>query len=137
MTTEYQKYQIHCPECGHEFVWSHDELDWLIVSTGKRLKEVFGMIAAMEANNPALRLSSSDEYKRLRGLSEELKVKVQEMKAIKYNNNGITGEIFNQEFKEAVRDRLGDKAYYELIEETKERLKPRRTENMMREVPKK
>lgn len=131
-----RRYQIHCPECGCEFIWDHDPLDHELVILAKKQKELFGMINAMQTNNPPTVLAHSDEFKDIKKKCGEMKFIIGELKAIKHANHGITGELFMAEFKEAFRDKYGDEAFYQLVEETQERLKPKRIDNLMKERPK-
>ena len=126
-----KRFQIHCPRCRHEFVWNMDDLDQEREKLKKRHGLISQMISDMRANNSPDALGYSREFKRLRAESTQIIERLTALKAIKKNNQAITDEIYNREFKDLVRERYGEEEYFRLIEIVKERLKPISTERIM------
>lgn len=132
-----KKYQIHCPECGHEFVWNLDVIEREHERLRKRHTQITQMITGMKARNNLDALGRSDEYRRLKAESATIIARLTALKTVKENNHRITDEIYNRTFKDVVRERYGDEAYYKLLDAVKERLKPIRIEKLMVERVKK
>ncbi len=128
-----KRFQIHCPKCRHEFVWNMDDLEQEREKLKKRHGVISKMIADMKAQNSPDALGFSKEFKRLKAESTQLIERMTELKSIKKNNEAITDEIFNREFKDLIRERFGEEEYCKLLEMVQERLKPIRTEQIMTE----
>ena len=128
-----KKYQIHCPKCRYEFVWNMDELEQEREKLKKRHGVISQMISDMKAHNEPTVLGMSKEFKRLKAESTQIIERMTELKTIKKNNDAITSEIFNREFKDLIRERFGEEEYCRLLEMVQERLKPIRTEQIMTE----
>ena len=60
-----RKYQLHCPECGREFLWDLDINEQKKRKIDRKKAEYEGMIADMKKHNDPMVLVWSQEYKGL------------------------------------------------------------------------
>jgi hypothetical protein len=130
---EMRKYQIHCPECKHEFVWDLGPMEWKMQRMVRRVNELNAMMADLKSYNSRTQLNKSPQYLRMKTEYNQLLKDITDLKVVKQNNAKVTGEIFNQEFRSVVRERVGEEEYSSIIDETNKRLAPTTIEKLMKE----
>ena len=127
-----RKYQLHCPECGREFLWDLDINEKKKRKIDRKKAEYEGMIADMKKHNDPMVLVWSQEYKGLQARLEEIKREEEQLNLVSERNEHYIVMTIFDEMQEAIRERLGDQGLYEFMDGMKSRLKPECIEFMMK-----
>lgn len=127
-----RKYQLHCPDCGREFLWDLDINETKKRKIARKKAEYAQMIADMEKRNDPIKLVWSQDYKALQAKLEEIKREEEQLALVSERNEHYIIMMILDEMQEAIRERLGDKGLYELMDGLKSRLKPECTDFLMK-----
>lgn len=125
------KYQLHCPKCHHEFAYDNGYYD-------KHIHRLSQEIIVIEQQLQGYKLLSSKERKQKERwrtqVVKTLEEKQLEISGLKAIRKGADQQVMRAKydiFKDIVRDRYGEQAVLEMLEETDKELEAYKVSGLM------
>ena len=108
------KYQITCPKCKHEFAYNYGGIEAEIRRNSVKIQELHAKIAEFKLMPPARQKEFAENKRQWVSRLARLSKKQAELKAAKKLVHDTTADYELRNFKNLVKDEIGEARYVEL-----------------------
>ena len=124
-----RKYMMHCKQCGYEFIWDMNPIYDSIRELQIEYNVIMEKLSRFDENE---RVRTNDRYMMLRSKAIKVANELKDLKEIRTMNERSSEIGWNDEFKSAVKEKLGQEEYDKLVESVNERLMPYTSKRLMK-----
>ena len=124
-----RKYMMHCKQCGYEFIWDMNP----IYDSIRELQIEYNVIMEKLARfDESERVRTNEKYMAIREKAVKVAAELKDLKEIRMINERASEKGWNDEFKNAVREKLGQEEYEKLVDTVNERMRPYTSKRLMK-----
>lgn len=124
-----RKYMMHCKQGGYEFIWDMNP----IYDSIRELQIEYNVIMEKLARfDESERVRTNEKYMAIREKAVKVAAELKDLKEIRMINERASEKGWNDEFKNAVREKLGQEEYEKLVDTVNERMRPYTSKRLMK-----